>query len=77
MVQWGELSRKEISKVDLRENYIVTQGVVIQALGQVGAYFCNNTEIDMDKMLSKLKILIGSAVQVFGNIELSVQMGKF
>ena len=55
MVQWGELSRKEISKVDLRENYIVTQGVVIQALGQVGAYFCNNTEIDMEKMLSKLK----------------------
>ena len=32
MIQWNELRNKEISKVDLRENYIVTQGVVILSL---------------------------------------------
>lgn len=35
--QWGELERKEISKIDLREKYIATQAVVILALGRVGA----------------------------------------
>ena len=54
IVQWNELSKKEISKVDLRENYIVTQGVVIQALGLVGAYFFNNPAVDMEMTLSKL-----------------------
>ena len=39
LVQWNELQNKEISKVDLRENYIITQAVVIQALGRVGNYF--------------------------------------
>lgn len=39
LVQWNELKNKEISKVDLRENYIITQAVVIQALGRVGNYF--------------------------------------
>ena len=33
MMQWNELQNKEISKVDLRENYIITQAVVIQSLG--------------------------------------------
>jgi DNA sulfur modification protein DndB len=55
IIQWCELSRKEISKVDLRENYIVTQGVVIQALGQVGAYFYNNPNVDMKSILGGLK----------------------
>lgn len=55
ITQWNELNKKEISKVDLRENYIVTQGVVIQALGQVGSYFINNPETDMHKILKGLK----------------------
>lgn len=55
IVQWGELSKKEISKVDLRENYIVTQGVVIQALGQVGTYFYNNPDVNMEQALSGLR----------------------
>ena len=54
IAQWNELARKEISKVDLRENYIVTQGVVIQALGLVGAYFYNNQDVDMEKILCGL-----------------------
>ena len=50
-----EVTAEEISKVDLRENYIVTQGVVIQALGQVGTYFYKNPDADMERMLKRLK----------------------
>lgn len=55
IIQWNELSNHEISKVDLRENYIVTQGVVIQALGVIGAYFYKNSSNGMEKYLSKLQ----------------------
>ncbi len=53
LVQWDELMNKKISKVDLRENYIVTQAVVIQALGRVGNYFFMHPE-DMELQLKKL-----------------------
>ena len=49
------MSKREISKVDLRENYIVTQGVVIQAFGVIGLYFYKNPEIDMTKFLCNLQ----------------------
>ena len=39
MLPWQELSNKEITKVDLREQYIATQNIVIQALGRVGELF--------------------------------------
>lgn len=55
LVQWNELKQKEISKVDLRENYIITQAVVIQALGRVGNYYINHHEIDMKKSLKGLQ----------------------
>lgn len=57
IVQWNELVKKEISKVDLRENYIVTQGVVIRALGLIGAYFYHNSNLDMNKYLSRLQVI--------------------
>ena len=53
--QWNELQQKEISKVDLRENYIVTQAIVIQALGRVGNVFLSNSELNMEKALLGLK----------------------
>lgn len=55
MVQWNELLRKEISKVDLRENYIITQAMVIQALGRVGNYFFTNRSVEMENALKKLQ----------------------
>lgn len=55
MMQWQELQRKEISKVDLRENYIATQGVIIQALGYVGAYFLDHPETNLQETVSALK----------------------
>ncbi len=55
LLQWNELKRKEISKVDLRENYIITQAVVIQALGKVGNYFFRQRKINMIVKLKKLQ----------------------
>lgn len=37
MLPWIELQKKEISKKELREQYIVTQAVVIQSFGRVGS----------------------------------------
>ncbi len=54
MTQWKELERKEISKVDLRENYIATQAVIIYSIGRVGSYFYVHPEIDMKMSLAGL-----------------------
>ena len=54
MTQWQELSNKEITKIDLRENYIATQSIVIQALGRIGNYLFQHQEIDMEECLAKL-----------------------
>lgn len=54
MLPWQELSNKEITKVDLREQYIATQNIVIQALGRLGNYFYSNPDLDMQKYLETL-----------------------
>jgi DNA sulfur modification protein DndB len=54
MQQWQELQNKEITKVDLRENYITTQSIVIQALGRVGNYFYVRSVVNMDKYIERL-----------------------
>ena len=55
MVEWNELRNKEITKVDLRENYIATQNIVIQALGRIGNYFYLNQEEDMPRKIMSLE----------------------
>lgn len=55
ILQWNELINHEISKVDLRENYIVTQGVVIQAFGVIGSYFYQNRNENMERYLGNLR----------------------
>lgn len=52
---WKDLQNHEISKVDLRENYIVTQSVIIQVFGRLGAFFLSNKRYQIPKYLSKLK----------------------
>ena len=54
VVPWCELQDKEITKVDLRKNFIVTQSVVIQALGRVGKYFYQENK-EMKNVLNKIK----------------------
>lgn len=55
MVQWNKLQKKEILKVDLRESYIATQGIVIQALGRVGRYFYEHPEEGLKEKLEGLR----------------------
>lgn len=53
MQPWMELVNKEISKRELREQYIATQAVVIQAFGRVGAYLFENYDCDAVNQLIK------------------------
>lgn len=55
ITEWKELEDKKISKVDLRENYLITQGVIIQALGIVGNYIFTNDQNNCNKYLEKLQ----------------------
>ena len=55
IVPWQELIHREISKVDLRENYIVTQSVIIQVLGRLGNYFYLHPECNIETYLRKLQ----------------------
>lgn len=57
MEQWQELRRKEISKVDLRENYIATQGIVVQALGRVGRFFRDHPDEDVKEKMINLRAI--------------------
>jgi len=55
ILPWQDLSNRQISKVDLRENYIVTQAVMIQVLGRLGNFFFTNPDYPFEKSLKKLK----------------------
>lgn len=55
MILWKELCDKEISKKVLREQYIVTQGVVIQAFGRVGAYFYDHRELSIEEYAVRIE----------------------
>lgn len=54
MKLWQELQDGERTKVDLRENYIATQNIVIQAFGRVGNYLYLHQE-DMEDHLKKIE----------------------
>ena len=55
MDPWNEMSKKELSKKDLRESYVATQAIIIQAFGRVGACLWDDEEWDLEKCLTKLK----------------------
>lgn len=55
IMEWQEFLHKEISKIDLKQNYILCLNVTILAFGQLGAYFYENPKINMNKMLKKLR----------------------
>lgn len=56
MVPWIELEEGEIPKKELREKYIATQAVLIQALGRVGAQLYREKR-DAVIVLSELKTI--------------------
>ncbi len=55
IVEWNMLEAKEITKKSLREDYIVTQNVVLYALGKLGNYFLENGVENFEKYLIHLK----------------------
>ena len=55
MLPWAELVSKEISKRELRDQYIATQAVVIQALGRIGAYIIDNQDCLNNGCIEKLR----------------------
>ena len=52
--EWNQLIRKEITKVSLREDYIVTQNIILYALGKLGNYFLCNPNLDLKSYLKRL-----------------------
>lgn len=55
IVPWTELTNKDLSKVDLREQYIITQAIIIQALGVLGNYFFTHPDENMNSRLTMLE----------------------
>lgn len=55
MREWNEMDSGELSKKSLREEYIITQGLIILAFGRLCEYLCLNASIDMHKTLKGLK----------------------
>ena len=51
MVPWNDVKNKEMSKKELREQYIATQAVVIQAFGRIGAYLYEHSEYRLENCL--------------------------
>lgn len=55
MIPWIEMNNKTLSKVELREQYIASQAVVIQAFGKLGAFFLEHQEYDIEEHISKIQ----------------------
>ncbi|MCM1524184.1 MAG: DNA sulfur modification protein DndB, partial [Ruminococcus sp.] len=55
IIEWQELMNKQISKMDLRQNYVLCLNVTILAFGILGAYYYTNPDINMSESLKKLK----------------------
>lgn len=55
IIEWQEVLNRQLTKKDLRENYIVTLAVTLNALGRLGRFFYENTDYNMTEYLSKLK----------------------
>ena len=54
MIPWIELQNKELSKMDLREQYIAAQAVVIQAFGKVGAQIYDD-DLEIEQYISQIE----------------------
>ena len=55
IVEWRQLENKELTKKSLREEYIITQNVVLYAFGKLGNYFLNNNVLDFEKYMVNLQ----------------------
>ncbi len=53
--EWNDLERHEISKKELRESFIITQGVTILSLGYLADFFFQHKDYSMEEFLPNLK----------------------
>lgn len=57
IVPWQELFKHGMSKIDLRENYLITQSVMIQAIGRVGNVFFTSKKYSLSKSAKALQTI--------------------
>jgi len=55
IVEWQEVLNKTLTKKALRENYIVTLAITINAFGKMGRFFYDNRKYQMDVYLPNLR----------------------
>lgn len=55
MPEWVALERKEITKCDLRENYICTLGVTLLAFSRIGIWLYDNNSKSIGKHMTELR----------------------
>ena len=55
IIEWQDVLKRTMTKKDLRENYIVTLAVTLNALGKLGRYFYENPDVDMYEFVPKLR----------------------
>ena len=55
IAEWNEVMNSQLTKKELRENYIVTLAITILALGKLGAFFYENRDYKLDEYLPKLR----------------------
>lgn len=55
IVEWQEVMNRNLTKKDLRENYIITLAITLASLGKLGRYFYDNPSVDMRKVLIRLR----------------------
>lgn len=53
--EWQQLISKELTKKALREEYIVTQNIVLYALGRLGNFFLKHHEYKFEEYIPNLK----------------------
>lgn len=55
IIEWNEVMNRQLTKKDLRENYIITLAVTISALGKLGSFFYENRNYDINTFIPKLR----------------------
>ncbi len=55
IAEWQEVLRKELTKKALRENYIITLAITINAFGRLGRFFYDHRSLDMKEYLVRLQ----------------------
>lgn len=53
--EWNELERKEITKKDLREEYVTTLGVTLLSFSRIGSWLYNNAQDKVEAYVKKFE----------------------